>query len=88
MMGAHTSPETNDATSADDHQENSSLLIHRIKEALATPNTNNAKHAEILADISRLQLSLETPSETIYRIGYQVPSPPRYAHRRSLIHTI
>ncbi|KAL9052380.1 MAG: hypothetical protein Q9206_004329 [Seirophora lacunosa] len=71
MMGAHTSPETNDATSADDHQENSSLLIHRIKEALATPNTNNAKHAEILADISRLQLSLETPSETIYRIGYQ-----------------
>ncbi|KAI4239065.1 MAG: hypothetical protein LQ349_000642 [Xanthoria aureola] len=53
------------------HQEDSLLLVDRIKQALATPRSTTTEHARILADISRLQLAVETPLETIYRIGHQ-----------------
>ncbi|KAI4224907.1 MAG: hypothetical protein L6R36_004307 [Xanthoria steineri] len=53
------------------HQEDSLLLVDRIKQALAAPRSTTTEHAQILADISRLQLAVETPLETIYRIGHQ-----------------
>ncbi|KAL9038359.1 MAG: hypothetical protein Q9180_003190 [Flavoplaca navasiana] len=51
--------------------EQVSPLLDRIKQALHTPQDNPSKGAQILADISRLQLAVETPLETIYRIGHQ-----------------
>ncbi|KAL8962474.1 MAG: hypothetical protein Q9183_005152 [Haloplaca sp. 2 TL-2023] len=47
-------------------------LVDRIKDALATTNQDSGGHAQLLADISHLQLMVETPLETIYRIGHQV----------------
>lgn len=59
------------------HQEDSLLLVDRIKQALAAPRSTTTEHARILADISRLQLAVETPLETIYRIGHQVTAASR-----------
>lgn len=56
----------------DKQDEQVSPLLDRIKEALNTPQDTTSKRAQILADISRLQLAVETPLETIYRIGHQV----------------
>ncbi|KAL8884933.1 MAG: hypothetical protein Q9215_007128 [Flavoplaca cf. flavocitrina] len=51
--------------------EQVSPLLDRIKQALDTSQDTTSKRAQILADISRLQLAVETPLETIYRIGHQ-----------------
>ncbi|KAL9627063.1 MAG: hypothetical protein Q9204_006835 [Flavoplaca sp. TL-2023a] len=51
--------------------EHVSPLLDGIKQALDTPPDTTSKRAQILADISRLQLAVETPLETIYRIGHQ-----------------
>ena len=53
-------------------QEAALPLVDCIKDALATADRDSDGHAQVLADISRLQLMVETPLETIYRIGHQV----------------
>ncbi|KAL8866384.1 MAG: hypothetical protein Q9174_006335 [Haloplaca sp. 1 TL-2023] len=53
------------------HQEDVSHVLDRIKDALTTADSDSGGHAQLLADISRLQLMVETPLETIYRIGHQ-----------------
>ncbi|KAL8643656.1 MAG: hypothetical protein Q9226_008211, partial [Calogaya cf. arnoldii] len=55
----------------DNHKSDALLLVEKIKQHLTTPDGGHVIHAETLADISRLQLAVETPFETIYRIGYQ-----------------
>ncbi|KAI4275362.1 MAG: hypothetical protein L6R38_005883 [Xanthoria sp. 2 TBL-2021] len=55
----------------DNHKRDALLLIDKIKQHLTTPDGGHAIRAETLADISRLQLAVETPFETINRIGYQ-----------------
>ncbi|KAL8691268.1 MAG: hypothetical protein Q9218_003470 [Villophora microphyllina] len=55
----------------DNHTEQSLRLLDKIKQSLATPESTSAEHVQVLADISRLQLAVETPLETIYRIGHQ-----------------
>ncbi|KAI4168723.1 MAG: hypothetical protein LQ343_006159 [Gyalolechia ehrenbergii] len=64
-------PKTNDETTTDNHQEVALSLVERLRNALATPDSSSANHAELLADISRLQLVVENPLDTIYRIGHQ-----------------
>lgn len=56
----------------DTHQETTLRLLDRIRNALTTPDSGDVDHAKLLADVSRLQLAIETPLETIYRIGHQV----------------
>ncbi|KAL8941855.1 MAG: hypothetical protein Q9216_001999 [Gyalolechia sp. 2 TL-2023] len=67
-------PRSNGVAATDGGEENILTTIDRIRKALTTPNSSSAKHAELLADISRLQLVVETPLDTIYRIGHQVIS--------------
>ncbi|KAI4182951.1 MAG: hypothetical protein L6R41_005685 [Letrouitia leprolyta] len=55
----------------DTHQETTLRLLDRIRNALTTPDSGDVDHAKLLADVSRLQLAIETPLETIYRIGHQ-----------------
>lgn len=64
----------------DGHHENALHLVDRIKNSLTTPDSGNASHAGLLADISRLQLAIETPLETIYRIGHQVIDHLRFLY--------
>lgn len=47
-------------------------LTDQIKKSITAPKPSAAARAELLADIHRLQLAVETPLETIYRIGHQV----------------
>lgn len=74
-------PKTNDETTTDNHQEVALSLVERLRNALATPDSSSANHAELLADISRLQLVVENPLDTIYRIGHQVIGRLRDPHR-------
>ncbi|KAI4145643.1 MAG: hypothetical protein L6R39_003737, partial [Caloplaca ligustica] len=46
-------------------------LTDQIKKSITAPKPSAAARAELLADIHRLQLAVETPLETIYRIGHQ-----------------
>lgn len=62
----------------DNHKRDALLLIDKIKQHLTTPDGGHAIRAETLADISRLQLAVETPFETINRIGYQVFGQKRH----------
>ncbi|KAL8669258.1 MAG: hypothetical protein Q9168_006142 [Polycauliona sp. 1 TL-2023] len=50
--------------------DNILALLDSIKQDLVGPHTATAQHAQTLANISRLQLAVETPLETILRIGY------------------
>ncbi|KAL8942690.1 MAG: hypothetical protein Q9211_001288 [Gyalolechia sp. 1 TL-2023] len=64
-------PKTSGMATTQKHQELALLLVDRIRNALDTSDSRGADHAELLADISRLQLAVETPLETVYRIGHQ-----------------
>lgn len=46
-------------------------LLDTIKQRLSAPQSAN-NDAQVLAAISSLQLEVETPLDTIYRIGHQV----------------
>ncbi|KAL8950891.1 MAG: hypothetical protein Q9222_003108 [Ikaeria aurantiellina] len=54
-----------------DQKAKALALIEQIKDTITVPNRTSADHAELLATISRLQLAIESPLETIYRIGHQ-----------------
>ncbi|KAL8652644.1 MAG: hypothetical protein Q9226_004185 [Calogaya cf. arnoldii] len=71
MTDSRTRPKTNSLATMNSHEDQISPLFDRIKQNLAAPNPTSAEHAQILEDISRLQLAVETPLETIYRIGHQ-----------------
>ena len=47
-------------------------LIDQIKQVATAPGVDDASHAGLLSNIRRLQLAVERPLETIYRIGHQV----------------
>ncbi|KAL8753705.1 MAG: hypothetical protein Q9184_005341 [Pyrenodesmia sp. 2 TL-2023] len=71
MADSMTNPITERVTTMNSHHEQLSRVLDRIKQSLTRPQSTSAEHAQTLADISRLQLAVETPLETIYRIGHQ-----------------
>ncbi|KAL8846669.1 MAG: hypothetical protein Q9221_008255 [Calogaya cf. arnoldii] len=71
MTDSETRPKTNSLATMNSHEDQISPLLDRIKQSLAAPYSTSAEHAQTLADISRLQLAVETPLDTIYRIGHQ-----------------
>ncbi|KAL8919495.1 MAG: hypothetical protein Q9208_006780 [Pyrenodesmia sp. 3 TL-2023] len=71
MADSMTKPITETVTTMNSHPEQLSRSLDRIKQSLTRPQSTSAEHAQTLADISSLQLQVETPLETIYRIGHQ-----------------
>lgn len=47
-------------------------LLDRIRTALKIPDASEAYRVGLLSDITRLQQAVETPFESLYRMGHQV----------------
>ncbi|KAL8990663.1 MAG: hypothetical protein Q9169_008069 [Polycauliona sp. 2 TL-2023] len=62
---------TDHAVTMNNDNEQILSLLDKIKQRITAPQSSSAEHAQTLADIHRLQLAVETPLETIYRIGHQ-----------------
>jgi len=66
--------EKNISTQSNMYTDTTLKLIDEIKEASETPGSPGHDHFRLLQLVDELKLSIETPTETILRLIYQVSS--------------
>ncbi|KAL8832258.1 MAG: hypothetical protein Q9170_004946 [Blastenia crenularia] len=71
LTRSNTLPKASDEVLMQSDEADMLALINQVRQAIAVPTQSNADRAQLIANISRLQLAVESPLETIYRIGHQ-----------------